>query len=134
MNDSEIYISDEAVIKNKDIHDVYERCIEWIKKSRARIVEEEPPKYLKAERYIEYQGYMTISNSIMIDLEPCEDGVRIRVKIPKVLVTRLMPLLEYQNGKLIEIIEDFYQHAGVNIDRPLLRRIYPRECLDAMLR
>jgi len=127
------YIVNRAIIKDSDIQVVYEKCIDWSRKRKGKIIEENKPYSLEIARNRQFNGYIPLGGSIIISLDANDGYVELQIKHSKYRLGSFGLLSTYYDGQSLELVEDLCRHIGVNVNKGLLRALYPIKYSNSLI-
>jgi len=120
---------DTVIIKNKDITEIFSSTLGWLEKEKADILEIEPPFFVSAiHQYgVDEKLY---KKEIQIKLSTINSGLQIEFTVVKTIDYSVnSPSMVF-----IGLIEDFYKHIGVKVTDEIIRRLYPIDALNRLIR
>ena len=129
LSNDDFLIKDELIIEVTDIEHIFDKSILWLKKENAKILEKMPPFFMVAihQHGLDANLY---PKKIQIKLSKLENKVEVEFKIMKSMIERV-------NTRSIffrKLIEDYYRYIGINVDNDILKRIYPEEVLNNLIK
>jgi len=141
-------IDETATIQGADIDEVYESCLEWVKSIRADVCEKNKPSFIKAEHrlytvfpfgiypnphidWIILNIHLTQEKKILHEIFQDYPDVKVEVKIPNIQHNTKRRLPRYV--RWYQVVEEFWNYLGIDLDDEVLRRYYPQRHLEITL-
>lgn len=150
MSEPSLIISEKIILSNRSVEDVYEKCIGWIKRQKAKILRQERPFYIKARNNKGIDIHIkNTAKDIEISLNVIDNNIDIELKIWRIKMfyykwTILGSKKRFQRYKQstnnlykivwMEMLEDFYIYLDLMIDESFKKKLYPKENLDKILK
>ena len=126
--ESEHIIDEQVTIKDADIEDVYDDCIEWLRMKRSIIIQENRPHFVEAShvgsRPDHEEVYEDFAKHIRITITPTEDAVQIHIIMDE--LEKNPRVVGYENRRRVwsGLVEELWKHIGVEIDNEVLKQLY----------